>query len=167
MVEVSPAFQRRMQVIPSLIAAEVKPVMEACAEELVALMKTLAPKDTGALAAAIKWTWGNAPDGSLSLDTVSASQGAARIVIYVDNEQTKAAMRGQNWKWRSLSHIKPGAFQIFVKKGYEGSYARFQEFGTKNMPAHPFFFPAYRAKKKEIRRRIAAAVRKGIAKANI
>lgn len=134
MVEVSPAFQRRMRVIPSLIAAEVRPVMESCAQELVDLMKTLAPVDTGAGAASIGWTWGDAPKGAIVLDSVKAKDRSSRIIIFAG--------------------------------GGSEFYMRFQEFGTKDAPAQPFFWPAYRALKAKIRRRIAAAVRRGIRKAN-
>lgn len=108
--------------------------MEACAEELVQLMRSLAPKDTGKGAGSIGWTWGDAPKGAISLDTVKVKDRASRIIIYA--------------------------------AGGEQFYMRFQEFGTKEAPAHPFFWPAYRSKKASIRRRLAAAVRAGIAKAN-
>jgi HK97 gp10 family phage protein len=43
-------------------------------------------------------------------------------------------------------------------------YARADEFGTREMPARPFFFPTYRLKKKKmisaIKRRITAAIKK-------
>ena len=123
-----------MRVIPSLISAEVKPVMEACAEELVQLMRSIAPKDTGKGAGSIGWTWGDAPKGAISLDTVKVNDRASRIIIYA--------------------------------AGGEQFYMRFQEFGTKEAAARPFFWPAYRSKKASIRRRLAAAVRAGIAKAN-
>lgn len=48
--------------------------------------------------------------------------------------------------------------------GEDAFYAHFQEFGTVKMPANPFFFPAYRANKKAIRRRLTAAVRRGFKK---
>jgi HK97 gp10 family phage protein len=42
--------------------------------------------------------------------------------------------------------------------GYDYDYARAVEFGTEKMPAHPFFFPIWRARRKEVR----AAIRKKI-----
>lgn len=38
--------------------------------------------------------------------------------------------------------------------------ARIQEFGTKNMPANPFFFPAWRLNRSRIRSRISRSVSK-------
>lgn len=65
-------------------------------------------------------------------------------------------------------------FRVFIKAGGKGTrkpikngkagyayaydYTRAQEFGTQKEPAHPFFFPVYRARKKDIR----AAVRKAV-----
>lgn len=46
--------------------------------------------------------------------------------------------------------------------GGEAFYARFLEFGTRKMPAHPFFFPAWRANRRRIRSGITRAIRKAI-----
>ena len=41
-------------------------------------------------------------------------------------------------------------------------YARWQEFGTTKMPANPFFYPVWRAKRKSARNRITRAMNKAI-----
>lgn len=46
--------------------------------------------------------------------------------------------------------------------GKEAFYATFQEFGTKEMRAHPFFFPAWRAHKKKVNARLKRAMTKAI-----
>lgn len=46
--------------------------------------------------------------------------------------------------------------------GKDAFYGRFQEFGTKKMRAHPFFFPAYRAHKKKVKARLTRAINKAI-----
>lgn len=43
-----------------------------------------------------------------------------------------------------------------------GDNALHQEFGTQRMPAHPFFFPAWRRGRKRARDRIAKATKKTI-----
>jgi HK97 gp10 family phage protein len=54
-------------------------------------------------------------------------------------------------------------FRITIYAGSkEAFYARWQEFGTVDQPAHPFFFPAYRLLKQRIKNRIARAVRQAI-----
>ena len=49
---------------------------------------------------------------------------------------------------------------------YAGSkaayYARWVEFGTKEQPAHPFFFPAYRSLRKRIKSRTTRAMKKAV-----
>ncbi len=44
--------------------------------------------------------------------------------------------------------------------GVDTYYAQFVEFGTKNMPAQPFFFPACRAHEEEIGRALSDALAK-------
>lgn len=41
-------------------------------------------------------------------------------------------------------------------------YVRFVEFGTQNMSARPFFYPAYRLHRKGIKGRITRAIKKGL-----
>jgi HK97 gp10 family phage protein len=54
--------------------------------------------------------------------------------------------------------IRPGV----SSKPYD--YARADEFGTINMPAHPFFFPTFRLRKKKIKasmkRKITSSIKK-------
>lgn len=49
--------------------------------------------------------------------------------------------------------------------GREAYYARFQEFGTQDMPAQPFFYPGYRLGRKRAKARLARAVRAAAKKA--
>lgn len=46
--------------------------------------------------------------------------------------------------------------------GGDAFYARYQEFGTVKMPANPFFFPVWRAKRKSVKNRITRAMNKAI-----
>lgn len=135
-VEGLSAFQRKMALIPKAVHDEIRKELEKQAEELVQMMRRIAPRgETGALAASIRWTWGDAPKGTMSVGTVAASEGSdMRITIYAGG--------------------KVGAQDAF--------YARFQEFGTKNMPANPFFFPSYRAKRRAIRGALSRAIKRGL-----
>lgn len=49
--------------------------------------------------------------------------------------------------------------------GKQAFYARFQEFGTTNMAANPFFFPAYRLGRKRAKSRLSRSIRNGAKKA--
>jgi len=46
--------------------------------------------------------------------------------------------------------------------GGDAFYARFQEFGTVDMTANPFFFPVWRAHRRRARTRISRAISKAI-----
>lgn len=46
--------------------------------------------------------------------------------------------------------------------GGEAFYARWIEFGRKSAPAHPFFYPAYRANKRRIKSQITRALNKAL-----
>ncbi|MEO0343019.1 MAG: HK97-gp10 family putative phage morphogenesis protein [Pseudomonadota bacterium] len=72
------------------------------------------------------------------------------------------------WRW-----IRKAAFTALVTAGNERTRVKGrngklfqnafnQEFGTKNMPANPFFFVAYRLRRTRIRSRISRAFSKAI-----
>lgn len=44
-------------------------------------------------------------------------------------------------------------------------YALAQEFGTEKMPKNPFFYPVYRARRKDIKAAVRKAVKKAVVKA--
>ncbi len=56
-----------------------------------------------------------------------------------------------------------GTMRITIHAGGgDAFYARFHEFGTKDMPAHPFFYPVWRARRKRVKSAIARAINKTI-----
>lgn len=56
-----------------------------------------------------------------------------------------------------------GSLSITIYAGGDDAfYATFQEFGTKEMRAHPFFYPAWRANRKKVRARLTRAINKAI-----
>ena len=119
----------RWNAVAPAIRAAIKHALELSANDLVAYMKALVPKETGALRDSIGWTWGtDIPDGAVALDSVGDDGDDFRITIYAGSR--------------------------------EAFYARWVEFGTVDQPAHAFFFPAYRLKKAEIKRRITRAINK-------
>ena len=133
-VEGLSALEARWKRIPALVKAEVAAAMEETAAQLVAEMKSVAPRETGTLADSIAWTWGDAPKGAMTIGTVGGREyGTLRITIYAG--------------------------------GGEAFYAKFQEFGTVKMPARPYFFPVWRARKRRTRGRITRAIGKAIKKA--
>lgn len=153
-------LKRKLTVtIPAAVEKATVDAMEQGAAEMVALMKSLAPKKSGHLANSIGWTWGDAPKGAMAL----------------------GRMKGRGSK-------QARKFITIYAGGGDAYYARFIEFGTqshtikpKNAPAlhlygdifveevqhpgsnaQPFFYPAYRALRKRVRGRITRQMKKAI-----
>ena len=131
MVQGLDRLKARFDAIPVAVRAAAMKSMEASADEIVATMKSFAPRDKGDVVASINWTWGDAPAGTMTIGKVGDNSfGSLRITIFAG--------------------------------GGKAFHARFQEFGTVNMPAHPFFFPAWRLKKKKFRSSLSRAINKAI-----
>lgn len=128
-------LKRKLRRLPDAAREEIAKAMEQSANEVVALAKSLAPVDSGDLQMSIGWTWGDAPRGSMVLGTVrQEGRGKGNMVI-----------------------------TIFAGGG-EAFHARFVEFGTKNMRAQPFFYPAYRALRRRARSRVTRSITKSAKK---
>lgn len=124
--------------IPDRVRMRTRAALEKGADEIVAMAKALVPVDSGALRDSIGWTWGDAPEGSITLGNVRASKdGDEVITIY-------AGTRNKN---------------LGDKDAF---YVRFVEFGTQKMPPHPFFYPSYRTLKRRVKGRVTREMRKAI-----
>lgn len=138
MAQLSPRIVAKLRQIPAIAVEAARQAMEEGAQDIVEQMRQLAPVQSGDLQRSIGWTWGELPPGTFMIDEIRS---------------------GKN---------KGDQYATLRIKIYAGSkdayYARFQEFGTKNMPAHPFFYPAWKAKRAEFRKlirdRVRAAIRK-------
>ncbi|MBF9042955.1 HK97 gp10 family phage protein [Rhodobacterales bacterium HKCCE4037] len=78
-----------------------------------------------------------------------------------------------NWSWGEapagamvigkVAGNEYGSMRITIfAGGGDAFYARFQEFGTTDMRANPFFYPVWRVWRRRIRARITRAMRKAI-----
>ena len=170
-------LHRKLLIIPNEVEKEIRISMAKAADDIVALAKTLAPvgqatgvnssNNPGALRDSIAWTWGDAPKGSMPLGFVRNSP------------PTNGASRKGNRDKRDI-------FITIFAGNDEAFYARWVEFGTKshgidavNAPvmgrggrnfgvhvdhpgatAKPFFYPAYRAKRKSAKQRISKGINK-------
>ncbi|ETX26568.1 HK97 gp10 family phage protein, partial [Roseivivax isoporae] len=131
-------FQRRMRAIPLSVRLEVARQLEKEADKIVKLMKAFAPKDTGALAESIGWTWGDAPKGAITVGKVAGNEyDRIAITIYAGGTEGTARRQARSSGSRRRDQRRGGYF--------DSDNARFQEFGTVNMAANPFFFPVWRA----------------------
>ena len=142
-----------------IIRKELVKQLEREAEKVVRQMRILVPRDKGDLAASIGWTWGGVPPGAVTIGRVGRNE-YEKVAITIYAGGTEATKRRQNRSsgTRARDRHRSGAFDT--------DNARFQEFGTVNMPANPFFFPAYRSEKKRAAANLRAALRRGIKKAN-
>lgn len=130
-------LERKLRRLPEAVKARIREAMEAAAKDIVEMMQSLVPYDTGALYDSIGWTWGAAPAGSLIVAQVKGKLGSElTITIYAGS--------------RDKSRGDADAY-----------YARWVEFGTQKMAAQPYFFVSWRASRKKARSGIAKAVRKG------
>lgn len=87
--------------------------------------------------------------------------------------ETGALRNSIGWTWGdapagsmtvgTVGGAEYGSLRITIYAGGgDAFYARFQEFGTVKMTAHPFFFPAWRAKKRKVKSRLSRAISKAI-----
>lgn len=134
----------KLRRMPEMVKEEARIAMAKQADEIVAMMKRLAPvlkepdsrRTPGALRDSIGWRWGKkAPKGSMAVASVSSDGD--------DNDMTIT--------------IYAGSKDVF--------WATFQEFGTAKMAASPFFYVSWRANRKSARRNIRAAIRRGVKRA--
>ncbi len=136
-------FDRQIAALPREIREAVRKALEVSATETVDVMRRFAPVDTGRLKASIDFTFGAAPSRSIS----SAPK------------QTGAAAAARAAKGDA------GLAVTMYAGGTEAYYAGFQEFGTGEAPAQPFFFPGYRLGRKRAKARLARAIGAGARKA--
>lgn len=136
-------LNRKLKRLPVVAEEEIRKAMESIATEMVALAKSLVPRDSGALAASIGWTWGDAPKGSMVLGKVKGGAGSTlRITIYAGNDEAFWA----RWvEFGTSPHENGGRF--------DGS----DHPGT---AAQPFFYPAWRALRRRSKSRLSRAITK-------
>lgn len=144
-----PRLKAKLIALKNETAKALEPALIAAAEKVVALAKNLCPVQYGDLRDSIGWSFGDAPKGSIAL--ASSGAGNKRITIFAGNEK---AYYARFVEFGTAPHVAGGKF-----KGA-------QHPGTK---AEPFFFPAWRAFRKGIKRELGKAIReaiKGVARAS-
>ncbi|QEU08769.1 HK97-gp10 family putative phage morphogenesis protein [Paracoccus yeei] len=140
MAQLNPRIVAKLKQIPEVAVDAARQAMEEGAQEIVEAMRAAAPFKSGNLRDSIGWTWGDLPPGTFMIDEIRS---------------------GRN---------KGNQYATLRLKFYAGSkdafYARFHEFGTKDKPARPFFFPVWKSRKAEFRKlirdRVKAAIREAL-----
>lgn len=134
-------LRRKLRRFPAVVEAEIRAAMEASANQVVSLAKSLAPKESGDLANSIDWTYGEAPKGAVVLGKVKQGRsGNLKITVYAGGPD---AYYARMVEFGTAPHLNGGRFA-----------------GSQNPGAiaQPFFYPAYRASKKSAKGRISRAI---------
>ncbi|MCW0235278.1 MAG: HK97 gp10 family phage protein [Ferrovibrio sp.] len=140
-------LDKKLRRLPEAAVTSIRAAMEAGAIEIVAMMKRLAPEDSGDLRDSIGWTWGKKPKYAQAIAVAKSKLGGQlTITIYAGNERVRYAHLVE---FATAPHINGGMFP--------GT----QHPGTK---AQPFFFVSWRALRRPAKTRINKAIRTSVKK---
>ena len=128
-------FNRRWSAIPVNVRKAARETLEQNAEELVSEMKRVAPK-------------------GVSLDLVNS-------IGWTWGDAPEGSMVIGTVGGKDYSTLR---ITIYAGGG-DAFYAIFQEFGTKDMPANPFFYPVWRTRKRRVKSRLTRNINKAIKEA--
>jgi len=135
------ALDKKLKQLPKIAKETIKAAMEGGANQIVEMMKSLAPDDSGDLRDSIGWTWGKAPKYSTVLALAKSSlAGDLTITIYAGNSKVRYAHLVE---FGTAPHIVGGKF------------AGAQHPGAK---ASPFFFVSWRANREKGKSCIRSAI---------
>jgi len=127
-------FNRRWAAIPDKVRQAALDTLEQNAEEIVSDMKRVAPvRDV---------------NGGTLRDSINWTWGDAP-----EGSMVVGTVGGKEYSTLRIT-IYAGGGDAF--------YARFQEFGTKNMPANPFFYPVWRTRRRRVKSRLTRNINKAI-----
>ena len=146
--EVQAMFRRKA----AAVRAAAKVSARQSGEEVASAMRYLAPVDQAALQKSIRVE---------DLDTVRLSGN--KKGAYASREGSQSSRQTSN---RTASYIGvkiiAGDASTLVTGARKTRFqnAKLQEFGTQNMAANPFFFPAWRANRTRVRSKLSRDIRK-------
>ncbi|PDS97521.1 hypothetical protein CO659_12715 [Rhizobium sp. S9] len=135
-------LQRKLDRLPQVAKERIREAMEQGAGEIVTMMRSLVPTDSGDLRDSIAWTWGRAPKGAMTLGKVQSVGGDLTITVYAGNA---TAYYARFVEFGTASHTAGGKFAGATIPA---------------IPASPFFFVSYRANRKKVKSRITRAINK-------
>lgn len=145
---------RKLQALasmPETVRNDMRPALQRQAKKITSLQKRLVPVRTGALQTAIGYSFG-------------------RVPVMKSSASFSASGQGKKGGDRDLSVWIYAGTEDKTAKGW---YARFVEFGTAPHGGHPgtspqpFFFPAIRLLRKDVKRNIARAFNRSLKKAGL
>lgn len=152
-------LNKKLKKLPEQAEKRIKEAMEQGANEIVAMMKSLAPEVSGDLRDSIGWTWGERPKYSQALATVKSSDGKLALTIYAGNSKVRYAHLVE---FGTAAHDIYGKRQGFL--GRRKAMGKDGRFGTHvkhpGATAKPFFFVSWRALRRRTKSRITRAITK-------
>lgn len=135
-------LNRKLRALPIVAQKRIREAMAQGADEIVAMMKSLCPTDSGDLRDSIAWTWGKAPKGAMTLAKVTQTGTENTLTIYAGDAESYQA----RWvEFGTASHTAGGLFSGATIPA---------------IPASPFFFVSYRANRRKVKGRITRAINK-------
>lgn len=147
-------LQKKLERMPKVAKEAIQAAMAAQADEIIAMMKSLAPVDDGDLRDSIGWTFGKKPRYAQAMATMKASMaGDLTITIYAGNSKVRYAhlvefgTKPHSIEPKNAKALGPGG-KYGVHVDHPGSKAQ------------PFFYVSYRANKKKTKSAINRAVNK-------
>lgn len=135
-------LNKKLQKLPAAAETAIRAAMEQGANEIVALMKSLVPVDSGDLKDSIGWTFGERPKYSQAIATVKSTDGKLTLTIFAGNSKVRYS---HLIEFGTAAHINGGMFAGTMHPG------------TK---AQPFFFVSWRALRRRTKSRITRAITK-------
>lgn len=132
MVNGIPEVQAMFRRKAAKVAATAKAQAQTSGEQVASAMRYLAPREQGELIRSIR------VEDAASIETSKGARGFIGVVVKAGDETT------------IVTNHTGARFQN----------AKLQENGTKNMPASPYFNPAWRANRTRVRSAISRAIRK-------
>jgi len=137
------SLERKLRRLPKLMTDEIRRAMEAVADDIVRMMKSLVAVDNGDLQKTIGWTWGEAPKGSLTVAKIAPKNIGVglELTIFAGNSEI---YWGRWIEFGIAPHTNGG---LFAGSKHPGTAAQ------------PFFFVSYRANKKGAKAAIRKAIR--------
>lgn len=150
-------LRKKARRLPQIVRDEVQKSLEAAADGVVALARSLVPVEDGDLRDSIGWTWGDPPRGAIVLgqSRPMKSAGDMRLSIYAGDDRAFYA------RW-----VEFGTAPHSTAKGADRMSKRRSKGGRMHpgAKAHPFFFPAWRAHRKRVKSRVSRAITRGAKK---
>jgi len=135
-------LNRKLRALPAVAQRRIRQAMEQGADEIVTMMKSLCPADSGDLRNSIAWTWGQAPKGALTLAKVTQTGGENTLTVYAGNAEAFYA------RWVEFGTAPHSAGGLFAGSTIPA------------VPASPFFFVSFRANRRKVKSRITRAINK-------